>query len=33
MKLSQNQKLHSELDDFQSILIVSSHPLFRNKKG
>ena len=33
MKLFQNQKLDSELNDFQSILIVSSHPLFLNKEG
>ena len=26
MKLFQNQKLDSELNNFQSILIVSSHP-------
>ena len=33
MKLFQNQKLESELNDFQSVLIVSSHPLFLNEKG
>ena len=33
MKLFQNQKLDSELNDFPSILIVSSHPLFLNKEG
>ena len=33
MKLFQNQKLESELNDFQSVLIVSSHPLFLNKAG
>ena len=33
MKLFQNQKLDSELNDFQSFLIVSSHPLFVNKEG
>ena len=33
MKLFQNQKLESELNDFQSVLIVSSHPLFLNKEG
>ena len=27
MKLFQNQKLESELNDFQSVLIVSSHPI------
>ena len=32
MKLFQNQKLYSELNDFQSILIVSSHPPFLNKE-
>ena len=33
MKLFQNQKLEKELNDFQSVLIVSSHPLFLNKEG
>ena len=33
MKLFQNQKLKSELNDFQSILIVFSHPLFLNEEG
>ena len=33
MKLLQNQKVDSELNDFQSILIVSLHPLFLNKEG
>ena len=33
MKLFQNQKLENELNDFQSVLIVSSHPLFQNKEG
>ena len=33
MKLLQNQKLESELNDFQSVLIVSSHPLFLNNQG
>ena len=33
MKLFQNQKLESELNDFQSVLIVLSHPLFLNKEG
>ena len=33
MKLFQNQKLESELNDFQSVLIVSSHPLFLNEEG
>ena len=33
MKLFQNQKLDSDLNDFQSFLIVSSHPLFVNKEG
>ena len=32
-KLFQNQKLESELNDFQSVLIVSSHLLFLNKEG
>ena len=27
MKLFQNQKLESELNDFQSVLIVLSHPI------
>ena len=27
VKLFQNQKLESELNDFQSVLIVSSHPI------
>ena len=31
MKLFQNQKLGSALSDFQSVLIVSSHPLFLNE--
>ena len=31
MKLFQNQKLESELSDFQSVLIVLSHPLFLNE--
>ena len=33
MKLLQNQKLESELTDFQSILIVLPHPSFLNEKG
>ena len=33
MKLFQTQKLESELNDFQSVLIVLSHPLFLNKEG
>ena len=33
MKLFQNQKLEKELNDFQSVLIVSSHPIFLNKEG
>ena len=33
MKLFQNQKLKSELNDFQSILKVLSHPEFLNKGG
>ena len=33
MKLFQNQKLENKLNDFQSVLIVSSHPLFLNEKG
>ena len=33
MKLFQNQKLESELNDFQSALMVSSHPIFLNKEG
>ena len=33
MKLFQHQKLESELNSFQSVLIVSSHPLFLNKEG
>ena len=33
MKLFQNQKLDSELNDSRNILIVSSHPLFLNKEG
>ena len=33
MKLFQKQKLESELNDFQSVLIVLSHPLFLNKEG
>ena len=33
MKLFQNQKLESELNDFQSVLIVSSHLLFLNEEG
>ena len=33
MKLFQNQKLESELNDFQSILIVSTHLPFLNKEG
>ena len=32
MKLFQNQKLESELNDFQTALIVSSHPLFLNEE-
>ena len=32
MKLFQNQKLEKELNDFQSVVIVSSHPLFLNKE-
>ena len=32
MKLFQHQKLYSELNDFQSILIVSSHSPFLNKE-
>ena len=28
IKLFQSQKLESELNDFQTVLIVSSHPLF-----
>ena len=33
MKLFENKKLESELNDFQSVLIVSFHPLFLNKEG
>ena len=33
IKLFQNQNLDSELNDFQSILIASSQPLFLNKEG
>lgn len=33
MKLLQNQKLESELIDFQSILIVLPHPSFLNEEG
>ena len=33
MKLFQKQNLKSELNDFQSILIVLSHPVFLNKGG
>ena len=33
MKLLQNQKLETELNDFQSIVIFSSHPLFLNEDG
>ena len=33
MKLFQNRKLEKELNDFQSVPIVSSHPLFLNKEG
>ena len=33
IKLFQNQKLESELNDFQTVLIVSSHPLFLNEEG
>ena len=33
MKLFQNQKLESELNDFKSILIVSSHLPFLNEEG
>ena len=33
MKLFQNQKLKSELNDFQSILKVLPHPEFLNKGG
>ena len=33
MKLFQNQKLEKELNDFQCVLIVSSHPLFLSKEG
>ena len=33
IKLFQNQKSESELNDFQSVLIVSFHPLFLNKEG
>ena len=33
MKLFQNQKLESELNDFQSILIVSSHAPFLKEEG
>ena len=32
MKLFQNQKLESELNDFQSILIVLSHSPFLNEE-
>ena len=32
-KLFQNQKLDSELKDFQSILIVSSHPPISEQRG
>ena len=32
MKLFQNQTLESELNDFQSILTVSSHPPFLNEE-
>ena len=33
MKIFGNQKLESELNDFQSIPIVSSHPPFLNEEG
>ena len=33
MKLFQNQKLESQLNDFQSIPIVSSHPPSLNEEG
>ena len=33
MKLFQSQKLESELNDFQSILKVLPHLLFRNEEG
>ena len=33
MKLFQNQKLETELNDFQSILKFSSHPIFLNEEG
>ena len=33
MKLLQNQKLESELNDFQSIPIISCHPPFLNEDG
>ena len=32
-KLFQNQKSESALNDFQSVLIVPSHPLFLKKEG
>ena len=32
-KLFQNQKLETELNGFQSALIVSSHPLFLKEEG
>ena len=33
MKIFQNQKLESELNDFQIVLIVLSNPLFMKKEG
>ena len=33
MKIFQNQKLESELNDFQIVLIVFSNPLFMKKEG
>ena len=33
MKLFQKEKLESEVNDLQSIIIVLSHPLFLKKEG
>ena len=33
IKLFQNQKLENELNDFQSVFIVSSHSPFLNEEG
>ena len=33
MKIFQNQKLESELNDFQIVRIVLSNPLFMKKEG